>query len=148
MNAHVRLKVVNFRPMQSLTNPEFVETTTMLADHDDAVSLVDRNGMPTLRVKRPAEIEIGLDSADPAESYKPLALYFRQKTNPRTSKKDPEGRTNFATSLTPKGTVVMRHNCLLRGPDGHYEFYVLIQRKSDGAIGLIDPDVETEENEN
>jgi hypothetical protein len=144
-NAQVNLKVVNFRAMHSLTNPEFVEATTALAEHDDSVSLVDRSGMPTLRVKRPVDIEIHLASADPKESYKPLALYFRQETDPNTKRKDPEGRTNFTTSLTPKGTVVMRHNCLLRGPDGRYEFYVLIQRASDGAVGLIDPGVETEE---
>jgi hypothetical protein len=144
MNAQVMLTVDRFRPMKSLTNPEFVEATTALASHD-AVRLIDRDGMPTLRVKRAVDIEIGLSSNDPAESYKPLAVYFRQKTSPTTAQTDPEGRTNFTQAVTPKGTLVMRHNCVLRGPNGHYEFYVLIQRVSDGAIGLIDPDVETEE---
>jgi hypothetical protein len=146
MNAQVMLTVDRFRPMKSLANPEFVEATTALAAHE-AVRLIDRDGMPTLRVKRAVDIEIGLASNDPAESYKPLAVYFRQKTSAATAQSDPEGRANFTQAVTPKGTLVMRHNCVLRGPNGHYEFYVLIQRVSDGAIGLIDPDVETEEDE-
>jgi hypothetical protein len=41
----------------------------------------------------------------------------------------------------------MRHNCNLRGADGSYEFFVLVQRVSDGAIGVIDPGIETQGDE-
>ena len=144
-NALVSLTVTRFRPMKSLASPDYVEASTGLAAHED-VTLVDRAGVPTLRVKRPVNIEIGLGSADPAESYRPLAVYFQQKTSAATVKSDPLGEANFTQSLT-RGSLVMRHNCVLRGPNGHYEFFVLIQRVSDGAIGLIDPEVETEEAE-
>jgi hypothetical protein len=37
----------------------------------------------------------------------------------------------------------VKNRCVARG--GRYEFFVVIQRKSDGAIGIIDPDIENEE---
>lgn len=145
-NAQVILTVTNFRPMKSLTSPEFVDTTTALAPHD-AVTLVNKNGTPTLQVKRAVNIEISIAPSVSGETYRPLAVYFRQKTNTATTVSDPEGAANFTQSISPTGKLVMRHNCTLRGDNGSYEFFVLVQRLSDGAIGLIDPDIDTETGE-
>lgn len=141
--AQVTITVTNFRVMKSLTNLEFVDTTTALAAHP-SVTLFDRNGMPTFRVPKAVGFEITIASAVSGETYRPLALYFRQKTNANTTVSDPDGLINFTQALTPDGKITFQHKYLLTGNNGNYEFFVMIQRVSDGAIGLIDPDVETE----
>jgi hypothetical protein len=138
--------VTDFRTLTSLVNPQYVDTTTALTPHDD-VTLSTPGGVPTLTVKQPVSLEIGLASSDTNESYRPLAVYFRQKTDAATVNLDPDGLINFTQSLTAIGTIVIHHSCKLRGHDGHYEFFVLIQRVSDSAIGLIDPEIETENQE-
>lgn len=145
-NARVTLTVTNFRVMKSLTSPQYVDATTALAPHS-AVSLLDRNGIPALRIKAAVNIEIAVASSDPAESYRALAVYFRQKPNASTVVLDPDGAINHSSSFSPSGTLVMHHNFVLGGNDGYYEFFVLIQRVSDGAIGLIDPEEETDPTE-
>lgn len=145
-NAQATLTVDQFRPMNSLVTPSYTAETTALAPHAD-VTLVTPKGIPTFRVKRPVSVEISLASADPTESYRPLGLFFRQKTNPSTTVPDPDGLINFTQSVTSKGTVVFHHSCTLTGDNGNYEFFVLIQRVSDGVLGLIDPDIETETGE-
>jgi hypothetical protein len=145
-NAQVTLTGVNFRPLKSLTTPDYVDITTAMPPHT-AVALYDKNGMPTFRVKRALSFEINIASFNSSESYRPLAVYFKQKTNAATTAVDSDGQINFTQSVLPSGKLLFRHNCVLRGDNGNYEFFVLIQRVSDGVVRLIDPDIETESTE-
>ena len=146
-NAQVTLTVTKFRSITSLADHGYVDATTALAPHA-SVTLVDEDGMATHRVKRAVNIEITVGSADASESYTPLGILFQQRVDGAAVKKDPDGATNFDQWRSDNGTVVMRHKFINKGRDGHYEFFVVIQRASDGEIGIIDPDIETENAEN
>ncbi len=144
--AQVTLTITQFRPMNPVANTDFVDATTELVPHS-AVTLVTIAGMPTFRVKRAINFEIRLASAQPGESYRPLGVIFRQKTDRAISQPDPAGLRYFASSITANGTLVIQNKFLQRGDDGRYEFYVLVQRVSDGAVGMIDPDIDNQNNE-
>lgn len=140
--AHVTLTVTKFRAIDSLQAPGYIDATTALMPHG-AVTLVDRDGMPTFVVKRAVDLEIKIASDNPSESYRPVAIYFRQKSEGVASLSDPSGSINFATSITSAGAVKLRHK-FLGGRGVRYEFFIVVQRASDGAIGIIDPEIEAE----
>ena len=130
-NAHVTLTVIRFRGLWSSTDNGYVDAMTDLAPHA-AVTLVDQGGMPTLRVKHAVDIEIAVDSADPAESYTPLDVFFQERADRPDVKLDPDGRINFAQWLSNNDTVVINNRFVQKGRDGRYEFFVVVRRDSDG----------------
>ena len=142
-NAQATLTVTQFRSMNPVANTDFIDTTTALAPHP-AVSLVNVAGMPTFRAKRAHNLEITIASADGKETYRPIGVFFRQKKDRPIVRADAEGWINFAWTISAAGTLVIQHKFLQRGDDSRYEFYVLVQRVSDGAIGVIDPEIQNE----
>lgn len=120
-NAHAAIAVTRFRSMNPVAHTDFIDTTTTLAPHS-AVRPVDRNGMPTFLVNRAFNLEITIASADPTETYRPISVIFQQKSDRALRIADPEGKINFAWSVTRGGTVVIQHKFLQQGDDSRYEF--------------------------
>lgn len=144
--AHVTLTVTQFRSLTSPDGNRYVDATTALAPHA-RVTLVSRDSVPTLVCKGAVDIEIAVASADPSETYIPQAVTFQQYGDIVGEKRDRSGAINFERLTASAGKLLFRNQAIRRGVDGHYEFFVLVQRVSDGAIGLIDPDIQTETNE-
>ena len=142
-NARVTLCVTKFRSIMQEEGMGFVNATTALAPHA-AVTLVSRSGMPTLLVRRATKIEIEITAADASVSYRPLAVYFRPKLNGAKPRIDVDGKINFAHWVSPKGTLVIHDKYIHAGPDFNWEFFVIIQRVSDGEIGIVDPEIVNE----
>lgn len=95
--------------------------------------------MPTFICREVVDFEIALASADPHEAYVPLAVTFQQNGNIVGEKRDSSGALNFERLVSPTGKLLFRNKWLIIGDEGQYEFFVLIQRVSDGQIGIIDP---------
>ena len=142
-NAQVTFTVKQFRSLSSPADHGYIDAITALAPHP-AVTLVDEGGLPTFHVKRAVNIEISVDSADGSESYTPLGVYFEQRTDGPGAAKDADGKINFAQWRSNNGTVVINNKFSHQGRDGRYEFFVIVQRASDGEIGIIDPSIENE----
>lgn len=136
--AQLTLTVTTFRSSASLSERIFVDAATSLAPHP-AVTLVDREGLPTLVVGQALDVEVSVDSADPSESYRPIGILFEQQADASGAKTDPAGAANFTQWPTNQGRIVIRNKYVHTGAHGQYEFFVVIQRVSDGAIGIIDP---------
>jgi hypothetical protein len=136
-NAQVTFTVKQFRSLTSPADQGYIDAIIDLAPHP-AVTLADEGGLPTFHVKRAVNIEISVDSADSSKSYTPLGVYFEQRTDGPNVTKDPDGKINFAQWRSNNGTVVMRSKSV---ETGRYEFFVIVQRGSDHAIGVIDPEI-------
>ena len=145
-NAQVTLTVVKFRSIKSGTDRGYVDAVMTLAGHPD-VTQVDRAGLPPLVVKRAVDLEISVVSADRSESYTPLAVYFEQQVKGGAVKQDRSGKINITQWQTNKDTVVIRNKFVHQGSDGEFEFFVVVQRASDGEIGIIDPMMTNEVND-
>lgn len=141
--AKVTPPVTQFRLLTAFAENRYVDATTSLAPHA-TVTLVNRVGMPTLVCKDGVDIEITVASADPSENYIPLALTFQQYGEITGEKRDKSGAVNFERLQANAGKLLFRNKAVHRGEGGRYEFFILVQRVSDGAIGLIDPDIETD----
>lgn len=136
--ALVTLTVTHFRSATTIDERTFVDASTSLAPHA-AVKLEDRRGLPTLVMSQAVDVEVAVASADPSESYRPLGVFFTQEPNASGVKTDHDGSRNFTQTPSETGTIVINNRFLQTGADGQYEFFILIQRASDGAIGIIDP---------
>lgn len=145
-NAQATLTVTQFRSMNPVANTDFTDASTALVPQP-AVTLVNVAGMPTFRAKRAHNLEIKIASADGNETHRPIGVFFRQKQDRLIGRADAEGRINFAWTISAAGTLVIQHKFIQRGDDSRYEFFMLVQRVSDGAIGLIDPDINSEPGE-
>jgi hypothetical protein len=81
-------------------------------------------------------------------TYVPLAVGFRRSTE-CPDDCDVLGRGVLASTINDDVVTIRNkyhHPHQIKKPVV-YEFYILIQRSSDGAIGLIDPDIENKEEE-
>lgn len=141
--AHVLLTVTHFRSLTAPGEDRYVEATTTLAPHDK-ITLVDHDGMPTLVCPETVDIELTVASATPGEDYVPLSVSFQQRGDIQGDKRDKTGALNFERLPATAGKLLFRNKRLIRGSEGRYEFFVLIQRMADGAIGLIDPGIVNE----
>ena len=81
-------------------------------------------------------------------TYVPLGVAFRRSTACNHGC-DILGRDVLQASIEPKTNIITIRN---RFDHPHstpepvvYEFYILIQRESDGALGVIDPDIENKD---
>jgi hypothetical protein len=70
-----------------------------------------------------------------------LTIIFEQRTTGNEPKTDANGGRNFEQAPAKNGNIILKNKALLKG---NYEFFILIQRTSDGAIGVIDPGIEYE----
>lgn len=146
--AQVTLTVTKFNPINPTGEIRLVDYTASMKPHS-RVSMVDRAGMPTFICKSAIDFEVTIASTD-GETYRPLAITFQQYTDGvPADKKDVAGHANFErlAQATPANAISFRSKAARTGPAGRYEFFVLIQRVSDGAIGLIDPYIENDINE-
>lgn len=134
--AQVALVVTDFHSVDD-PGSAYTDATTVLATHPN-VTLASKDGLPTLTVNRPATIEVSVTTDDPDECYTPVAIMFEQLD----AKSDPNGTVNFTVSATDHHTFLIADKFLKTGAEGRYEFYVLVRRVSDGALGVIDPGVE------
>jgi hypothetical protein len=145
-NTQVTLTVTQFRPLSFTGKMPFVDATTALAAHP-SVTLVDQGGMPTLVCKQAANIELSVVSADPSQTYIPVAVSYLQLGAPTPETQDPFGNLNFEQISAQAGKLIFRNKAINRGGNGQYEFFVLVQRVPDGSLGLIDPIIVTDNNE-
>ena len=137
--AEVTFIVVKFRPVTVANQgTQYTDATMTLAPHP-LVSVTGIETDATLHPTAPVDFEIKIVSADSKETYIPLGVVFEQKAPRNGVKTDPRGNINFAPAR-PNGSTLLFHDQFARkGPEYNYEFFVIIQRGSDGAIGVIDP---------
>lgn len=142
--AQVTFTVVNFRTVtEAQPSTQFTDATMALAEHP----LVALTGTPadgTLVLSGPVDLEIRIVSEDGKETYKPVGITFAQKAKIAGERADRHGRRNFSAAVLKESSLVVRGHFLDRNPEANWEFSVIIQRGSDGAIGIIDPGIEND----
>ncbi|MBI5771557.1 MAG: hypothetical protein HZA93_27535 [Verrucomicrobia bacterium] len=139
--AVVTLTVVQFRALDGLAGgTPYTDATTTLAAHPLVTAVGDEIN-PTLRCRGAVEFEIRVASADKAESYTPVGIYFRQQAGGD----DANGAANFAPAERHGATLRVKNRFATRG--ARWELFVVIRRNSDGAIGVIDPPIENDQAE-
>ncbi len=131
--------MIKFRPVTiSNDTTQYTDAITTLADHP-LVSITGPSTDATLHPRGAVDIEIKIASTDPSESYIPLGIIFEQKQIGSSQRQDPHGKTNFG-HVVLNGSSLTVHDSFARiGKEYDYEFSVVIQRGSDGKIGIIDP---------
>lgn len=139
--AQVTFTVVNFRTVTE-ANPttQFTDATMQVASHP----LVTMSGTPadgTLVLSGAVDLEIRIVSEDGKETYKPVGIVFEQNAKASPKRSDRHGRNNFSAAVLKESSLVVRSHFLDRSPEAHWEFSVIIQRGTDGAIGIIDPGI-------
>jgi hypothetical protein len=117
----VSLTVTQFRSLTSLENNRYVDATISLAPHS-TVKLEHREGMPAFICKEPANFEITLASANPNESFIPLAVTFQQQGSITGAKRDNSGAVNFERLATPAGKLLFRTNGSLKETKANMRF--------------------------
>ena len=139
--AQVTFTVVKFRPV-TVANPgtQYTDATISLAAHP-LVTLAGSATDAVLHPTAPVDFEIKIESADPRESYTPLGIVFEQNAPAKGAKTDPQGKINFGPGRLNGTTLLVHDHFARKGPEYHYEFFVIIQRGSDGKIGIIDPGI-------
>lgn len=142
--AQVTFTVVNFRNVtEAQPTTQFTDATMQLAEHP----LVSFKGTPadgTLVLSGPVDLEISVVSENGEETYKPVGIVFEQKAQADRQCTDRHGRRNFAPAVLKDASLVVRGHFVDRNPEANWEFSVIIQRGSDGAIGIIDPGIEND----
>ena len=131
--AQVVLDISDFHSIDESGAP-FTEAATVLVTHP-AVTLAAHDGLPTLSVRQPLTLELTALSSDTGETYTPLAVVFEQQG----AASDPVGARNFTVTPTAHGTLLIVDRCATTGADGCFEFFVVVRRDCDGALGIIDP---------
>lgn len=138
--ARITLTVTQFRQLNETTvGTRWTDATTSLAAHP-SVTMSGQPELAILHVKRAVDLAITVVSGNAGESYRPVAIIFQQKPASDGTLADPDGRRNFSAAVVSDSTLTVRNRFDLRGV--RYEFFVVIQRVSDGAIGIIDPEIE------
>ena len=80
-------------------------------------------------------------NADP--SYIPIGIYFDEDSADPTQS-DPRGLSDFPScniGTDASGTRYMQVGISDVNPNLHWEFYIVLQRTSDGKLGVIDPKI-------
>lgn len=143
--ARVTLTVTQFRSLTSGTDDSrWTDANVSLAPHS-AVTLIGNGGpsaLATFKVRGAVAFEINVVSAAPAERYTVLGVTFEQKPDAQGRKSDPKGRLNFGPATVAGATLKFPHLAHAKSIGRSYEFFVVVQRASDGAIGVIDPAIE------
>lgn len=137
--AEVTFSVVKFRPVTVANQgTQYTDATMTLTPHP-LVSVTGSAADATLHPFAPVDFEIKIVSVDSKETYVPLGIVFEQKSPSSGAKTDPRGNINFAPASLNGSTLLVHDHFARKGPEYNYEFFVVIQRGSDGAIGVIDP---------
>ena len=133
--AQVALDVSDFHSIDEPGIP-YVEAATVLVSHP-SVTLASQDGLPTLTARRAVTFEVSVVSADSDETYTPIAVVFEQQD----ATSDPAGARNFTVTPTAHGTLYVTDRFATTGAGGRFEFFVVVRRNCDGAIGVIDPGI-------
>lgn len=143
----VIISVTEFRDVLTSTKPRTRELSGRETDYCMALKKEDPrayiNGS-CLYVKRPgAPIEFSLVAGDgEKEKYFPVGITFVRHAEQNEDDEERLGLWNFRQD----GTHAKRHTLSVVDSysdkkSARYKFSVIIQRGSDGAIGIIDPDI-------
>lgn len=162
----VTITVTTFRRFATTLEPNRycaidVEMTPLVAPPPDAppgtpadITFFQTNGTTNKNGKflfnAPASLEITVKPREGVNAtYVPLGVAFRRSTVCNRPC-DLLGRGVLQASVAPKTNIITIRNAFDHPhttPDPVvYEFYILIQREADGALGVIDPDIENKEN--
>lgn len=121
------------------------------------IEFFDINGIPgkngKFRFNGPASLEIEVKPRIGVNAkYVPVSVAFRRSD---ICNEHPacdvlgrgvlEGTISQSNGSAPPKTILTIDNKFNHGGNVVYEFFILIQRESDGALGLIDPDIENKE---
>jgi len=136
--ARIVLDIADFHTFDE-SGSLYTEASTVLLPHP-AVSLALRDGLPTLSVRRALTLEISVVSSETCETYTPVAVVFEQQG----AASDPAGARNFAVAPAAGGTLLVTDRFVTAGAEGRFEFFVIVRRDSDGALGVIDPGIENQ----
>lgn len=142
--AQVTFTVIKFR-LATVANKktQYTDATVALAAHP-LVAITGAATDATFHLRGAVDLEIRVESADAQETYTPLGIVFQQRAVSNSVRSDPLGRNNFSPAYLNGSSLLVHAHHVGIGPAYHYEFFVLIQRVSDGAIGIIDPGVVNE----
>lgn len=145
--ARVTFTVLKFNPWAAGSGaPLYTDATAELAPHPFVRSSGDTI-YPTFYPRKAVDFEVRIKSLDPRESYTPIAVTFQQNPRGNCAKNDPIGAINFNPAKIHGSILRFHDNFLIIGPESRYEFFVVIRRASDGAIGVIDPGIQTDAGE-
>jgi hypothetical protein len=150
--AHVTLTVTKFVDVLTSEAPAHERNTEceMKVGTDQprvAKATVQKGKPPVLRVTGGgATFRFWIGSKIRKETFYPLGIAFRRRNNRGrdNDKKDTLGRKNFSfASMHLWGRAMYITDSFKDcGSNDRYKFSVIIQRQHDGAIGIIDPDLE------
>lgn len=143
IDAAITFKLRTFRPVKEgscAIHMDFPEVSGKLW------KAPDETGRLVLHVTAPINFTISVLSAD-TDEYSVLGIAFTQIRMPGdvAPLSDPQGLRNFDNRIVGTGsTLSFRDNWSLNGSGYGYEFRVMIQRARDGAVGIIDPEIEND----
>lgn len=143
--ARVTFTVLKFHPTAPNDKGEaakpYTDAIAELAPHPFVTSSGDAI-YPTFHPRKAVDFEIRVKSLDPKESYTPIAVRFEQKPRDGRALNDPVGALNFAPARLSGSALIFHSRFLVTRHAALYEFFIVIRRASDGAIGVIDPSIE------
>lgn len=146
--ARITLTVTQFRPVTGGTGEtRWTDANITMLPHR-AVRLEGDGGSAALakfRVRRAANFQIEVVSANPGERYKALGVMFEQKFVAEGKASDAHGQLNFEAGAANGSTISFKVRHDPRCTGNRYEFFVVVQNVTTGEIGIIDPEVENEE---
>ena len=144
MPASITLTITSFQDTDSTAAGSRYCTADMALAPDPAGKVTQAGNR--LRVKGPTDLEFTIAApAGSPESYFALGIVFK------SGSADKHGRNNFdiKNHKVNDAKISIRNNHSVSAPASSggvvYEFFILIQRVSDGAIGIIDPEIENQD---
>jgi hypothetical protein len=161
-NAKVNITIKTFRKVASTTEPKryCAVDVAMPVPHDNVIfhqpNVAHPNGKFVFTA--PATLEVRLLTGNNTDAvFVPLAVAFRRAWNCELHPDcDPMGKNIFETEAAMADAdpnvpgdephPVLRIKNKFNHPGGVvYEFFILVQREEDAALGLIDPDIDNED---
>ncbi|HUR59604.1 MAG TPA: hypothetical protein VM029_17935 [Opitutaceae bacterium] len=146
--ALITLAVTTFREIATTKEARrYCAVKTKFSGHS-MVKKTGEDGNPTFRFAGRANLRVLVTNgrAGSKERFIPVGIAFKQRRNDRSDlndSSDPIGQGNFYREEMDlkEGSITIRNR--FEDP-GTYEFFVLIQKLSNGALGLIDPGIEND----
>ncbi len=138
---YIKLNVTNFHEVGG-DHTWTTASQTLSTDQDPPNISVDGEGY---LITGPSTIQFSFADAagnnDP--TYIPIGIYFDEASTDATQS-DPQGLADFPTcniGTDVNGSRYMQVGIADVDPDLHWEFYIVLQRTTDGKLGVIDPKI-------
>jgi hypothetical protein len=144
--AVVKLTVTGFRDIFSPTSKKQNRLTGYQMELVPDTAGKVRRDNDTIFVKRPgAMIRFEIASSQKEETYYPVGIMFLRKTPRPTNVSERLGLNNFDRLPSPNAqSLIINDHFSPSGVGDRYKFSIIIQRGSDGTLGIIDPGIEHE----